>query len=61
MKVNESKSAAQRTFILNKRSCPVFLNYIQLPNEGNVKYLGGHLNKMLTWKKHIRKNKLKLS
>lgn len=53
IKVNESKSV-HVTFTLGRKKCPsVTLNNIQVPQAGHVKYLEIHLNKQLTWKKHI--------
>jgi hypothetical protein len=36
-----------------KRSLPVHTNKIQLPQEENIKYFGLHLDRRLTWSKHI--------
>jgi len=53
MKANETKSV-QVTFTLNKLICPpVQLNNEQLPQADEVKYLGIHLDRRLTWRKHI--------
>lgn len=53
IKVNETKSA-QVTFAMGKKTCPpVYLNKKQLPQEDDAKYLGIHLDKRLTWGKHI--------
>ncbi len=53
IKVNESKSV-HVTFTLNKRTCPmVTLNNKPIPQQKDVKYLGLHLDRRLTWKKHI--------
>jgi hypothetical protein len=53
MKANEAKSV-QVTFTLNKLACPsVKLNNKQLPQADEVKYLGIHLDRRLTWRKHI--------
>lgn len=53
IKVNERKSA-HITFTLRKLTCPpVRLNNVILPQHQNVKYLGLHLDRRLTWKKHI--------
>ncbi|CAG4972039.1 unnamed protein product [Parnassius apollo] len=53
IKANESKSI-HVTFTLRKETCPpVTLNYKVIPQENNAKYLGMHLNRKLTWKKHI--------
>jgi hypothetical protein len=32
---------------------PVHINNVQLPQEDDVKYLGVHLDRRLTWHKHI--------
>jgi hypothetical protein len=32
---------------------PVHINYVQLPQEDDVNYLGLHLDRRLTWHKHI--------
>lgn len=53
MKVNETKSV-HTTFTMKKKTCPgVSLNSIKIPQATEVKYLGLHLDKRLTWKKHI--------
>jgi hypothetical protein len=50
---NETKSV-QVTFILKKNTCPpVQLNNKQLTQTEEVKYLGLHLDRKLTWHKHI--------
>ena len=52
MKANEAKSV-QVTFTLSKMTCsPVKLNNEQLPQADEVKYLGIHLDRRLTWRKH---------
>jgi hypothetical protein len=66
IKVNETKSV-QVTFTNKKQKhCPsVKLNEVKLPQKSEVKYLGMHLDRKLTWKKHIETKrtqlKLKLS
>jgi hypothetical protein len=53
MKANEAKSV-QVTFTLNKMTCPyVTLNNVHLPQVDKIKYLGIHLDRTLTWRKHI--------
>lgn len=53
IKANESKSI-HVTFTMRKGTCPpVTLNNHQLPQENEAKYLGMHLDRRLTWKKHI--------
>jgi hypothetical protein len=53
MKLNETKSV-QVTFTLKKNTCPpVQLNNKQLTQPDDVKYLGIHLDRKLTWRKHI--------
>ena len=58
IKVNESKSV-QVTFTMKNGQCPpVILNDLQLPQADEAKYLGIHLDRRLTWRKHIfRKRK----
>ena len=53
IKVNETKST-HVTFTTRKETCPpVSINNNQLPQENSVKYLGIHLDRRLTWHKHI--------
>lgn len=52
--VSVSKST-HITFTLRKEdSSPVYLSGIQLPHQHTVKYLGMHLDRRLTWRKHIQ-------
>lgn len=42
------------TFTLRKETCPpVKLNNSQLPQAADAKYIGAHLNRRLTWVRHI--------
>jgi hypothetical protein len=53
MKANESKSF-HVTFITRGETClPIHINSVQLPQEEDVKYLRLHLDRRLTWHKHI--------
>lgn len=53
MKANEAKSM-HVTFALRRETCPpVKINNCQLPQVEDAKYLGIHLDRRLTWKKHI--------
>jgi hypothetical protein len=53
MKANESKSI-HVTFTTRREICPlVHINNVQLPQGEDVKYLGLHLDRRLTWHKHI--------
>lgn len=50
---NQSKST-HVTFTLRRDTCPpVTLNNEELPQDDNAKYLGMHLDRRLTWQKHI--------
>ena len=52
--MNETKSV-QVTFTLKRDTCPpINLNDAEIPQANEVKYLGIHLDKRLTWKKHIQ-------
>jgi hypothetical protein len=53
MKANGSKSI-HVTFTTRRETClQVDINNVQLPQEEVVKYLGLHLDRRLTWHKHI--------
>lgn len=50
------------TFTLRKEdSAPVTLNGAQLPHQSYVKYLGMHLDRKLTWRKHIQSKRDELN
>lgn len=60
IQVNETKSV-QTTFTLRRETCPpVTLNGEPIPQQDNVKYLGIHLDRRLTWKTHIMKKRMQL-
>lgn len=53
IKANETKSI-NVTFSLRRGPCPpVKLNNMEIPQADHVRYLGLHLDKRLTWQKHI--------
>jgi hypothetical protein len=53
IKANKSKSV-HITFTTQREICPpVHINSVHLPQQEDVKYLGLHLNRRLTWHKHI--------
>jgi hypothetical protein len=53
MKANESNSI-HVTFTTRRETCPpVYINNVQLHREEDVKYLGLHFHRRLTWHKHI--------
>ena len=53
IKTNENKST-HITFTLNRETCPaVTLNGQYIPQRETAKYLGIHLDRRLTWQKHI--------
>lgn len=54
LKINETKSI-HCTFTLKQTGCPhIYLNNIPLPTAQNVRYLGLHLDRRLTWATHIQ-------
>lgn len=60
IKVNESKSN-HITFTLRKGNCPpVNINQVRIPQSNQVKYLGLHFDRKLTWKHHIVKKRKQL-
>lgn len=62
IRVQEQK-CVQVTFTLNKNSCPpVLFNGVAIPNANEVRYLGVHLDRRLTWRRHIeaKRDQLKL-
>lgn len=61
IKVNENK-CKQVTFTLNQGSCPAIrLNNIAIPVADDVIYLGIHLDRRLTWRKHIEAKKTQIN
>jgi hypothetical protein len=52
MKVNETKSTHVDFTTLRATCPPVKINDVQLPQSDEVKYLGLHLDRRLTWHKH---------
>jgi hypothetical protein len=55
LKINETKSQ-HVTFTLRKKDCPVILvNNVPLAHSASVRYLGLHLDRRLTWARHITK------
>src|SRR5215469_2452904 len=54
IRVNAAK-AAHVTFTMRHVTCPpVFLHTIPIPVKSEVKYLGLHLDRRLTWRTHIQ-------
>lgn len=53
MRANHEKST-HVTFTLRRGTCPsVIFNHVEIPQSDSVKYLGLHIDRSLTWKKHI--------
>ena len=53
IEANASKSV-QVTYTLKRQTCPAMTpNTVQLPQSDCAKYLGMHLDRKLTWQKHI--------
>jgi hypothetical protein len=53
IKANETKSV-HVTFTTRRETCPPgHINDVQVPQENHVKYLGLHLDRRLTWHRHI--------
>jgi hypothetical protein len=52
MEADRSKSVHVTLTIRREKCPPVHINSVQLPQE-DVKYLGLHLDRRLTWHKHI--------
>jgi hypothetical protein len=60
IKANESKSV-HVTFTTLRETChPVHINKVHLPQQDDFKYLGLHLDRRLTWRKHIFTKRKKL-
>jgi hypothetical protein len=53
MKTNEFKSIHVTFTIRRETFSPVHINNVQLPQEDDIEYLGLHLDRRLTWHKHI--------
>lgn len=61
VKINSTKSV-HITFTLKLGHCPnVFINNTPIPTSDTVKYLGLHLDKRLTWNKHLKTKRLLLN
>jgi hypothetical protein len=60
IKINQIKST-HITFTLRKQTCPtVQMGSVHLPQKNEVKYMGMHLDRRLTWAKHIKRKQLNL-
>jgi hypothetical protein len=61
IKINQSKFT-HITFTLCKQTCPtVQMGSVDLPQKNEVKYLGMHLDRRLTWTKHIKRKRKQLN
>jgi hypothetical protein len=61
IKINQSKST-RMTFTLSKQTCPTIqMGSVDLPQKNEVKYLGMHLDRRLTWAKHKKTNRKQLN
>ncbi len=60
IRVNELKSK-HVTFSLRRGDCPpITLNNVIIPHSDNVTYLGIHLDRRLTWRRHIEAKRLQM-
>lgn len=60
IKVNEVKSK-QVTFTLNTKTCPqIKLNNIPVPLSDDTTYLGIHLDRRMTWRRHIEAKRIQI-
>jgi len=60
IKINEQK-CKHITLTLNRQTCPpLSLNNTQIPQVNDVTYLGVHLDRRLTWRRHIERKKVRL-
>jgi hypothetical protein len=54
IKINQSKST-HSTFILHNQTCPTLqMGNVDVPQRNKLKYLDIHLDRRLTWAKHIK-------
>lgn len=61
IKVNEQKST-HVTFTTKRDNCPpITLNNQQIPQDTKAKYLGIHLDRRMTWRRHIEAKKKQLN
>jgi len=60
IKINEKK-CKYITFTLNRQTCPpLSSNSTQVPQVNEVTYLGVHLDRRITWRRHIERQKVHL-